>query len=314
MKVSVFGAGALGAVYGVRLAVRGGVDVSFVVRPSRVHETTPIVIERVRGGSREEISAPVRGAAVAGDADVVLLAVGTEDLEALHGPLASSSAPIVVLTPMLPNDWTRVRSAFGERVYAALPSVVAYTRRPDGVVRYWTPPVPTRIDEPRGNSPDLEVIGELAAALSRSGLRARLELGVHETNPATTVSFIGIGMVIALAGSVGALLRDDALLELATSACRDGVRLAHRIGTPDPWARMAPAIAAPWALRTWLGALGRISPEALFYAEEHFGRKLLAQHVVMIDEMIALARQKGLPHASFAEIGARLRQLEPRPR
>jgi hypothetical protein len=112
-------------------------------------------------------------------------------------------------------------------------------------------------------------------------------------------------MVISLAGSVEALLKDDALLELATRACRDGVRLADRIGKPEPWAQLAPAIAAPWALRMWLGALGRLSPEALFYAEEHFGRKLRDQHRVMIDEMIALARDKGLPYESFVEISER---------
>src|SRR5262245_19091842 len=84
MKVCVFGAGALGCVYGVRLAVRGNVDVAFVVRPARVSSTDPIVIERVRGNLREAIDAPLRSEVVPSDADVVLLAVGTEDLEALR--------------------------------------------------------------------------------------------------------------------------------------------------------------------------------------------------------------------------------------
>ncbi|MBN9162189.1 MAG: oxidoreductase, partial [Myxococcales bacterium] len=100
MHVAVFGAGALGGVYGVRLALHGGVDVSFVVRPSRVGSTAPIVIETVRKSRREAIESPVRTDVVPPSADVVLLAVGTEDLDALKLPLGASEAPNVVLTPM----------------------------------------------------------------------------------------------------------------------------------------------------------------------------------------------------------------------
>jgi len=306
VRVAVFGAGALGGVYGVLLAVRGGVDVTFVVRPSRVGSHEPMVIERARKDLRDVIEAPHRSDTVPGDADVILLAVGTEDLNALKGPIGASTAPIVILTPMLPNDWARVRATFGERAHAAMPNVVAYTRKDDGVVRYWLPPATTKIDEPRAGSASADAVRELADALSRAGLRAKLELGVHETNPATTVSFIAIGMALSVAGSAAALMADDTLLSLATRACREGVRLSHRIGRPEPWAALAPAIGAPWALRTWLGALGQISPEALFYAEEHFGRKLKEQHRVMIDEMIELSREKGLPHEAFDELAARL--------
>ena len=99
MKVAVFGAGALGGVYGVRLALRGNVDVSFVVRPARVDSTEPIIIEAVSGDRREKLEAPERTDHVPSDADVVLLTVGTEDLDALRDSLSASNAPIVVLTP-----------------------------------------------------------------------------------------------------------------------------------------------------------------------------------------------------------------------
>jgi len=304
MKVAVFGAGALGAVYGVRLAQKGGVDVVFVVRSSRVSSTDPLTIEMARGHQRDVLEHPVRVDHVPPDADVVLLCVGTEDLEALKGPLASqTSAPIVILTPMLPKDFARVKAAFGDRVLAAMPNVVAYAR--GDVVRYWLPPAPTKIDEPRADSPSYVAVRELADALSRAGLRGRLELGVHETNPATTVCFIAIGMTLSLAGSAEKLIHDESLLALAASACREGVRLSHRIGTPEPWARLSPVIGAPWALAGWLRMLAKVSPEALFYAEEHFGRKLKEQHRVMIREMIELAREKGLPHAAFDELARR---------
>ncbi|MBX3260445.1 MAG: hypothetical protein KF782_12195 [Labilithrix sp.] len=310
MKVAVLGAGALGSVYGARLALRGQVDVTFVVRPARVASTEPIVVEAVRGDRREVVEAPSRADAVPPDADVLLVAVGTCDLDASTVPLTTSEAPIVVLTPMLPPDWARMRATFGERVLAAMPNVVAYMRE-DGVVRYWTPPAPTKIDEPRAGSAGADAVRELAGALSRAGLRGRLELGVHEKNPATTVCFIAIGMALSLAGSIAALVDDEPLLSLATRACREGVRLSRRIGAPEPWAPLAPALAAPWALRAWLGALVRLSPEAAFYAEEHFGRKLREQHRAMIRSMIELARDHALPRDALEELGRRLEAAPP---
>lgn len=306
MKVAVLGAGALGGVYGVLLAVRGGVDVTFVDRPERAASREPFVIEHVRRGRRDVIEAPRRSHVVPDDADVILLAVGAEDLDALAAPLGASTAPIVILTPMFPKGWARVRAAFGERAHAAMPNVIAYKRKEDGVVRYWLAPASTKIDEPRAASPSAVIVRELAGALSRAGLRAKLELAVHETNPATTVCFIPIGMALSIAGSVQALVADEALLSLTTRACREGVRLSRWIGQPEPWATLAPVISAPWALRAWLEGLRRLTPEGLFYAEEHFGRKLTAQHRVMIAEMIELARDKGLPHEAGSELAARL--------
>lgn len=301
MHVAVFGAGALGSVYGVRLATRARVDVTWIVREAKVSSRDPIVIERVRGGERASIEAPARASAVPADADVVLLAVGTEDLDAIRGPLSGSSAPLVILTPMFPRDWDHMRAAFGRRAIAAMPNVVSYARKPDGVVRYWLPPAPTRIDDTRDDA-----VRELARHLDEAGLRAHLELGVHEKNPATTIAYIPIAMALAVAGSAAALADDDALLSLTTRACREGVTLSRRIGSAEPWAVLSPALAAPWALRTWLRALGRVSPEALFYAEEHFARKLRVQHRVMIREMIDLARDKRVGHAAFEELAARL--------
>lgn len=312
MKVAVLGAGALGAVYGVRLAKHAGVDVTFVVRPARVSSKDPIAIETVRKSVRDVIESPARSAVVPPDADVIVLTVRTDDLDALREPIGGGAAPIVILTPMLPNEWERMRLAFGDRVFAAMPSVVAYARKEDGVVRYWRPPAPTKIDEPRASASGSEIVHELADALSRAGMRTKLELGVHETNPATTVCFIPIGMLIAVAGGALALAEDDTLLSLATRTCREGVRLAHRIGRPEIWAPLTPVLAAPWALRGWLRGLAQWAPEALFYADEHFGRKLAAQHRAMIRDMIALASSKGLPHEAFDELSRRLEQMHAR--
>lgn len=304
MHVAVYGAGALGSVYGVRLATRARASVSWIVRPSKVDVRDPIIIESVRKDERETIDLPTRVAEIPGDADVVLLAVGTDDLDAIRPVLERRDIPIVVLTPMLPKDWDRIHTAFGSRVLAAMPNVVSYARKEDGVIRYWLPPAPTRIDEPRRQT-DIAV-RELARRLDEAGLRANLELGVHEKNPATTVAWIPIAMVFAVAGSAEALANDDSLLSLTTRVCREGATLGKRLGRMEPWAAFSPAIAAPWAMRTWLGLLPRISPEALFYAEDHFGRKLASQHRTMIADMIDLAIAKGVEHQAMRELAARL--------
>lgn len=304
MHVAVFGAGALGLVYGVRLAKRTKAKVTFVVRPARVSSTEPYVIESAWNDKRETLESPLRAATVPADADVVLLCVGTEDLDALAGPLAESTAPIVVVTPMMPQDWNRIRAVYGERVLAAFPTLSSYVRKAgDGgadVVRYWLFPSPTLIDEPR---PPLAVLDELVRELKSAGVPAKLALGVHESNPATTVAFIPIGMGMCVAGSGDALLADEHLCELVARACREGGRLAHRIGTPEFYSAIFPILASRWALGLFLKALPQ---EARFFAEEHFGRKIADQHRVMIRQMVELATQKGLPHEAFDELAARL--------
>jgi ketopantoate reductase len=306
MHVAILGAGALGASYGVRLAVRAKVDVTFVVRAARVSSKEAIAIERVKDGMRETIDAPVRAAAVPADADVVLLAVGTEDLDGIRVLCMESDAPIVILTPMLPKDWARVKGAFGERAHAAMPSFVAYANDA-GVVRYWLPPVPTRIDEPRAGAHG-EAVRALARELDVAGVRSHLELGVHEANPATTVCAIPIAMSIALAGSFEALAKDEALVEIVARACAEGVAIARTIGRPDAPALLAPLLARPWILSV---ARRFVPAEGLHYLEEHFGKKLRAQHVLMAREMADIAAERGLPHAALDNLAARLALVRP---
>jgi 2-dehydropantoate 2-reductase len=312
MHVAVYGAGALGSVYGVRLAVRTRASVTFVVRAARASSREPLVIERVKNvrDRREEITSPVRAAAVPGDADVILLAVGTEDLEAIRPVLDASSAPIVVLTPMLPADYARMRAAFGDRVLAAMPGVVSYAR--ESVVRYWLPPAPTRIDEPRAGAHGV-VVRALAVLLDEAGLPTHLELAVHELNPASTVCLIPIGMSVGLCGGMEALANDSDLLALTSRACREGVALARTIGRPEAGALLGPLLATPLAMRAIVAAVRRLSPEGLFYVDEHFGRKLQAQHGVMAHEMAELARAKQLPHDAIDELAERLASLPSRP-
>jgi hypothetical protein len=129
---------------------------------------------------------------------------------------------------------------------------------------------------------------------------------VHETNPATTVCMIPVGMAVGLAGGMKALADDRLLLALTSRACREGVELSHRIGRAEAGARVSPFLATPLAMRGVVAALTRFSPEGLFYVDEHFGRKLLAQHRVMAHAMVALAVAKDVGHAAIAELATRL--------
>lgn len=309
LRVAIVGAGALGSVYGVRLANRAGVDVTYVVRAKRLTDEAPLVIERARkSAERESLAGYARDVRAPADTDIVLVTVGTEDLDSLGDALVSTDAELVFLTPALPGDEARLRYAFGDRVVPALPSVVAYTR--GDVVRYWLPPAPTRIEAEsaaqRRAHGRPSPRARLAAAMKSAGFGISLERDVQTTNAATTCSFIAIGMAVAIAGSVDALKDDEALMNLTAEACREGVRLGDRIGKAEPWAALAPSLAAPWAMRLWIGALERFLPEGLFYFEEHFGRKLRAQHQAMAFEMARLADARGIPHEAIDTIAARL--------
>lgn len=307
MHVAVYGAGALGCVYGVRLAARTSTTVSFVVRAHRVAERTPLVIERVGEEKAETIDEPRRVAAIPDDADVVLLAVGTEDLEAIRPVLEASPAPIVVLTPMMPREWRAMKDAFGDRVHAAMPNVVSYVNE-ERRIRYWLAPAPNRIDEPRASASG-DIVRELARTLGAAGLRTHLEMGVHEKNPATTVCFVPLGMGVAIAGGLEALAKNDVVLDLCRRACREGAALAQRIGRPETMAQLASIVASQLALRAIVGWLSWRSPETLHYVDVHFGRKLVDQHRRMADAMVELAAEKSVPHEAIAEVARRLREI-----
>src|SRR5579859_4098640 len=140
MHVSILGAGSLGRVYGARLAQEAGETVSFVVRADA--RTDAIAIERV-DGEAHRLDRPAYVLAIPPDADIVLVCVRAEQLdEALRTLEGGPQVPAVVLTPMLPADYARMRDRLGARLIAAMPGVTAYTR---DVTRYWLPRTATTL-------------------------------------------------------------------------------------------------------------------------------------------------------------------------
>jgi ketopantoate reductase len=309
MHVAIVGAGALGRVYGARLTIAGAA-VTFVVRASRAGGHEPVRLVRIDGDHAEHaIEQPRLATSVPPESDIVIVCVRAEqidtDLEALLQP---SSVPIVMMTPLMPDVYAGLRSSLGPRVLAAMPGVVAYVTT-SGATRYWMPRVaPTLIDEPRpANLP----VSELVRLLIASGMPVRLELGVSEANPATTVAFIPLAMGLDAAGSIDALLRDRPLLALAIAAAREGLALSGRIGKRATWASFLTRFAGPRTLRLGVALGRRQSPEAVQYVEEHFGRKLHAQNVAMAEAMVRLAVEKDTKHEAIQTLLERLRAHGP---
>ena len=306
MHLAIVGAGALGRVYGVRLATFAGATVTFVVRPARLSDGA-MRIERVDGDQAAvDLATPERLAVVPRDADVVLVCVRGDQLDAdLVATLEQGpDVPAVMLTPMMPADYTRLRAALGGRVVAAMPNVVAYAKE-DGTTRYWLPRAATTlIEEAR---PADATLTALCEALDAAGISARQEMGVHETNPATTIAFIPLVMGLDAAGGIDALLGDEALLDLSLRAAAEGATLAHRVGKVATWASVVLRFVGPTTLKLGVALARSRAPEAVAYVEAHFGRKLHEQNVAMADAIVDLARERGVPHDAMIELTARLR-------
>src|SRR5437868_4680305 len=188
MRVAIVGAGALGSVYGARLATLGDCDVSMVAREARPR--AEVVLERVDRADSIHWASPATLLEAPANADVVLACVRYEQLAALPTKLGESRAPVVVLTPMMPRDHKLLDAALGQRLIAGMPSVIAY-RNDAGVVRYWLPRLASTWIEARGGE---GAESTLVRRLERAGVASQLEGGVLARNVATTVSLLPVAL------------------------------------------------------------------------------------------------------------------------
>ena len=300
MRVAIVGAGALGSVYGARLACFAGCEVSVVARtpgpPAEVR------LERVEDGEVLRWSAPARVDVAPLDADVVLAFVRYEQLGSLPPRVAGGTAPIVVMTPMMPQDHDSLAAALPGRLATGMPSVVSYLNDA-GAIRYWLPRMATTLVEAR---PGSDVEAELARRLDRAEIGARVEADVLSRNVATTVSFIPLAMALDAAGSIDGLLGDDALLHLGLEAADEGRDLAKTIGKAEAWASTLLRFVGPRALKVGIGLARSRAAEACSYAEQHFGRKLHAQNLLMARRIVELAERRNVPHVALEQLLTRL--------
>jgi ketopantoate reductase len=303
MHVAIVGAGALGIVYGARLARFGGCEVSVVARAPAPPSVARL--ERVEDGDVLVWQMPARVDRAPPQADVVLACVRYEQLDALPPRVEGGGAPVVVMTPMMLQDHARLSAALPGRVRAGMPSVVSY-ENDARAVRYWLPRMATTlIETPTAEGPETELVRRL----ERAEIGARSQDDVLQRNVATTVSFIPIAMALDVAGSIDGVLQDDALLALALEAADEGRELGRAVGKAEAWASMLLRFVGPFTLKVSVGVARSRAEEAVRYVERHFGRKLHAQNVAMAARIVEMAKDKGTRHDALEQLLQRLRAV-----
>jgi 2-dehydropantoate 2-reductase len=302
MHVTIVGAGALGRIYGVRLAAVGE-QVSFLVREARLAETAPFIIERVHGDKRRDvIERPARVAAIPASTSAILVAVRFDQLEGEGSAAAclrgAPAVPIVLLTPLLPKQRVALEQAIGRKVVPGMPSASGYLDDRD-VVRYWVPRVAaTLLDEPGGQSPDeirmRAAVEELARRIDKAGIPAHLARDVASLNVATTVAFFPLIAAIDAGEGIDGVLADKELVGSVIDAAKECEALAHQLGKTASWAHLLMRFVGPYTLKPGITLARTVAPEAVKFVEAHFGPKLHAQHLAMGDTILALGRDHGV--------------------
>lgn len=300
MHVTIVGAGALGRIYGARLAAVGE-QVSFVVRPARLEETSPFIIERVNADKRRDvIERPHRVAEVPAATAAVLVAVRFDQLEgegSVAAPLRTAPpVPIVILTPLLPRQRAALEQAIGRRVVPGMPSASGYIDDRD-VVRYWIPRVAsTLMEEPPGKDSADEIrmraaVEELARRVDKAGIPATLARDVASLNVATTIAFFPLIAAIDAGDGVDGVLGDKDLLAAVMDAAKECDALSQKLGKPASWAHLLMRFVGPYTLKPGVSLARSVAPEAVKFVEAHFGPKLHDQHLAMGDTILALGRE-----------------------
>ncbi|KYF81151.1 oxidoreductase, partial [Sorangium cellulosum] len=294
MRISIVGAGALGRIYGVRLAAQGD-DVTFVVRPERVSDVRPFVIEQVNSADRRDtLERPRLAADIPADTDVVLVTVRFDQLaprpdrgapradgrrtvaDLLRG---GPAAPVVVLTPLMPPERAALEEAAQRRITPAMPSVSGYLDE-RGVVRAWIVGFTSTLIDADGGAPaERPLLDELARRLTIADIPARLERDVGAQNLATTIAFFPLIAAIDAGGGTRALVADEGVLGTALEATKECAALAGRLGDVAPWTKLLTRAIGPLTLKPGVALVRLLAPEALRFLDVHFGPKLRAQHL-----------------------------------
>jgi 2-dehydropantoate 2-reductase len=301
LHLALIGAGALGCVYGVRLAAAGA-RVTFVVRPQRLESRTPMLLEQVGGSQPHELREPAMAASVPNDATVMALAVRADNLDERLGALLGAAPPVPVLslTPLMPAALGRLRALTAQRVVVAMPGVAAY-RTDRGVVRYWLPRMaPTLVDDTAAGD---GAVRALVEAMRAAGIPARFEARVDALNPATTMRFLPLVLLLDTGGgTVQGALAQPALLDISLAAITECRTVAERLGPEPAWSRVLSRFAGRSSLRVGIGLARRLSPEAVHFVEQHFGSKTHEQNVLLGREVVSLGEEHGVRMEAMQEL------------
>ncbi len=240
MKVLVYGAGAVGSLYGARLSASGH-EVYLLARGERLRQLTEhgVVLENVLTGERSVFGVPLATALGPGDAyDLVLVAVRKTQLDEVLPVLAANVASHDILLFMNTAEGyeAAVRAVGRERVLAGFPGAGGV--RDGAVVRYALEPSwfeRTVLGELDGRiTPRL--LG-LAAAFRGAGFPVVLSRNVDAwqkthlawASPVTNALYLALDEAERLTGSPEAL-------GLMVDAVRENLAVLRALGVPiTPW-------------------------------------------------------------------------------
>ncbi len=293
MHVAIIGAGTLGTVYGVHLA-HAGACVSFVVRSNHETPSRPALIENVSSRRQLSLPAPDKTTHVLPNTEVVLLCVRAENLNDVLDAHANASpaVPWISLTPLLPAALIRARDATRGRLVAAMPGVAAYQPEGSSVIRYWTPRwTPTLLDQ--SFATNAAVLRWVSLART-SGIPAQFASNVDKLNPATTITFLPLVLLLDLSGGTVQQALASGMLDIASKAVRECRSIANTIGQVPAWAATAANLMRPASLRATIAMATMTYPEAIRFVERHFGRKTHVQNLGLAQDVIALGMQHHL--------------------
>ncbi len=296
MAYTVVGAGVLGQVYGVRLAAAGE-KVAFLVRPERARDTTPFILEQVNGARRRDVlERPERFSRIPSTSAAVFVAVRFDQLAAGSPLLAilkeAPPVPLIVLTPLLPRARAAVEQAIGRRITPAMPGAVGYLDD-RSVVRYWLTSIAPTLVEGEVRGKDGPAIAEILHRLGKAGLPSHLDRDVGALNAATTTAFFPLIAAIDAGGGVDGLLADKELFATVIEAAHESDALGQKLGKVASWAHLLTRFVGPYTLIPAVKLARSLAPEALRFADAHFGPKLHAQHLAMGEAILDLARDLG---------------------
>ena len=111
-------------------------------------------------------------------------------------------------------------------------------------------------------------------------------------NVATTAAFFPIIASINAGGGIDGVLADKELLATVLDAVRETDALGRKLGKVAPWAHYLTKFISPYMLKPGVALARHLAPEAVRFAEQHFGPKLHGQHLAMGEAILELGRDQ----------------------
>lgn len=264
MRVTIYGAGVIGQIYGARLT-RAGHEVRLVARGANAARLAEhgVQLADADGSNAWQVRPSVVAESSVGTADdLTLVTVRRDQVGALLPRLAEQTTGRVVFLLNPPTDLAQIRQQIGaERTAFAFPGVGGY-RAPDGTIRYLQlAQQPTTVEQREG-------LTEPTVDLLRSAqfpVAVTTQMAGWLTTHAVFIAGVGAA-ILAKDGDSAALASDRPVMRQLVTAVGEGFRALRRTGvavTPTPLRLIFTAVPRPIAVRYWSrqlsGPLGAVA-------------------------------------------------------